>query len=411
MAEDDKDKPQSTEDWLRGLLFSPKTELSSEALDKLAASAAAGSAALQQARAARSPSIKDSVGRRDESIRGELERAHAQYTQSPEPSPAVESRSLRQKLWHYTDHAVLGLFELLGLLFGLPFGDDLYHDKPVNNLHWVYLIIGCLFAAGGPMFPLTREISWLPKWFAPSISNAARDARVWILILLIFFLYGVAPDIYQRATSLGGVIQSQSSFTQKQVDDKIASATSAIKDQLNVVTRELEDARHQLEVIKRNPAAPVPLPPPPNTTDDHALIQWDRRLNWGQSGDASGTVFPFLTFSGHNRFKAVQLTNAYIQSGITGEKRQLLIDAGYDGRFPPSDSNPIPPEAPINLVAVFNPPLRIRDFVDKWRKIEFVAEYEDTKFSMMLGEDQILPMLRNFPDSGLGPRATKKSPQ
>jgi hypothetical protein len=55
-----------------------------------------------------------------------------------------------------------------------------------------------------------------------------------------------------------------------------------------------------------------------------------------------GTVFPFLIFEGHNRFKAVQLKNAYIQSAITGERHQLLIDAGYDGRFSPSESNPIP---------------------------------------------------------------------
>lgn len=144
--------------------------------------------------------------------------------------------------------------------------------------------------------------------------------------------------------------------------------------------------------------------------DDHALIQWNQQLSWEQSGDASGTIFPFLIFSGHNRFTAVQLKDAYIQSDITGEKHQLLVDAGYDGRFPPSEANPIPPQAPINLVAVFNPPLRIKDFIDRWRKMEFVVEYDGTKYTITFGEDQILEMLRNFPDSGLGPRATKKAP-
>jgi hypothetical protein len=58
----------------------------------------------------------------------------------------------------YLDRGVFGLCELLGLLFGLPFGDDLYHDKPVTNLHLVYLGIGSLFALGGPMFPLGRGL-------------------------------------------------------------------------------------------------------------------------------------------------------------------------------------------------------------------------------------------------------------
>jgi hypothetical protein len=112
----------------------------------------------------------------------------------PEPSP-------ERKFWSYIDKAVLSLFELLALMFGLPFGDDLFHERPVTNLHMVYLGIGVLFAIGGPMFPLVRTINWIPKWVTTSVSAAARDARIWIVVLLIFFLYGVAPDIYRRATT------------------------------------------------------------------------------------------------------------------------------------------------------------------------------------------------------------------
>ena len=116
------------------------------------------------------------------------------------PPPSVPPKS-EWKLWGYVDKAVLSLFELLALMFGLPFGDDLFHEKPVTNLHLVYLGIGALFALGGPMFPLVRTIIWIPKGVTSSISSAARDARIWIAILLIFFLYGVAPDIYRRATA------------------------------------------------------------------------------------------------------------------------------------------------------------------------------------------------------------------
>ena len=44
------------------------------------------------------------------------------------------------------DKAVLGLCETLALLFGLPFGEDLYNDKSVTGWHLSYLAIGLLFA-------------------------------------------------------------------------------------------------------------------------------------------------------------------------------------------------------------------------------------------------------------------------
>jgi hypothetical protein len=173
----------------------------------------------------------------------------------PEPPPKPE-----RNFWNYIDKAVLSLFELLALMFGLPFGDDLFHDKPVTNLHIVYLGIGALFAIGGPMFPLVRTVNWIPKGVTISISAAARDARIWIVVLLIFFLYGVAPELYRRATApITATTKPETGFTQQQVDGKIANAVANLNTQLTEANRQRDAARREAEAFRQQiQNAPAP---------------------------------------------------------------------------------------------------------------------------------------------------------
>ncbi len=171
------------------------------------------------------------------------------------PTPEVRE----WHFWSYVDKAVLSLFEMLALLFGLPLGDALYHEKPVTNLHLVYLAIGALFAIGGPMFPLIRAINWLPKGIAQSVSSAARDARVWIAVLLLFFSYGIAPEIYQRA--LAPSVPAQNS--QQQMDEKIAAAVTNLNAQLNEAKRERDIARRDADTLRKQ-IQNTPTPPRPN---------------------------------------------------------------------------------------------------------------------------------------------------
>jgi hypothetical protein len=113
-----------------------------------------------------------------------------------------------------------------GLLFGLPFGEDLYHSTPITGWHWFYLAIGLLFAGAGPMFPWIRTRTWVPEAVSASLSRASLDARVWIAALLLLFVYGTAPEIYRRATApnIPPVVQG---LTQQQVDEKIEAALKA----------------------------------------------------------------------------------------------------------------------------------------------------------------------------------------
>jgi hypothetical protein len=95
-------------------------------------------------------------------------------------------------------------------------------------------------------------------------------------------------------------------------------------------------------------------------------------------------------------------------SQITGEKRTMLLDAGPDGRIKVEDANAIPPGAAVTLIAPFDPPLLIRDFADQWGKIYFYVEDDTVRYSKLFSEDYIAALLRVFPDSGIGPRVTKK---
>jgi hypothetical protein len=177
--------PLATNDGVFDGFRLPETKLPEDALSILAASAASGYDAAQRA----------AGHQREASLRQTLERA------ADEAEAKLKVSEASQNDWQkYADHAVFGQCELLGLLFGLPFGDDLYHGTPITGWHLFYLAIGLLFAGAGPMFPWIRTRSWIPERISASLSRAALDARIRIIALLLLFVYGVAPAIYRRAT-------------------------------------------------------------------------------------------------------------------------------------------------------------------------------------------------------------------
>jgi hypothetical protein len=159
-------------------------------------------------------------------LRGKI----ASAIESERPAERGMPEVAKSDLWNSTDKAVVAICELLGLLFGLPFGDDLYHNEPVTGWHLFYLAIGIVFAGGGPMWPWMRTQPWFSEKIAARVSRAATDPLTWVGLLVLLFLYKTGPESYQRATTPNPVSSPVViGFTQKQVDEKIAGAIETYK--------------------------------------------------------------------------------------------------------------------------------------------------------------------------------------
>ena len=187
----------------------------------------------------------------------------------------VPEKPAKPDFWTLADKAMLGLCEVLALLFGLPFGEDLYSEKPVTGWHLFYLAIGLLFAVTGPMWPWIRTRTWLPASIAASLSKAPLDARLWIAALLLLFLYGTAPEIYRRATapmdaaktSPGATVKSTTRQSEKSID--VAKSPTTLRLLFKAGEIEEIEAKNVIwtkllskEYLK-NPHYIAPLPPPP----------------------------------------------------------------------------------------------------------------------------------------------------
>jgi hypothetical protein len=78
---------------------------------------------------------------------------------------------------------------------------------------------------------------------------------------------------------------------------------------------------------------------------------------------------------------AVQLKRAYIESGLTGEKKpfRLGMRAGYldDETIPLDEANPVAKDIQIMLLVEWNPALSLSEFYRQWGKMTIHIEYSD----------------------------------
>src|ERR1700687_3894295 len=125
------------------------------------------------------------MGIRDSSLRRTLEAAADPHL----PSDTTLGHSHSPDSGTHSDRAILGLCDLLGLVFALPFGEDLYHGTPITGWHVAYLVLGLMLAGIGHMWP--RIKASLPSRLAQTAVLASLDFRIWIGVLLVAFLITV----------------------------------------------------------------------------------------------------------------------------------------------------------------------------------------------------------------------------
>jgi hypothetical protein len=321
------------------------------------------------------------------------------------------------------DKAVAAICDLLGLLFGLPFGDALYHSTPITGWEIFYLTIGISCAGGGHMWPLIRTRRWIPASIVTSVSRAAYDARIWIAILLLGFTYAFGPQIYQRANEHISVSPPSIIHDSLTAED-IAKATKPIQDQLDDKIRDIRNlnsqlsetkgalatAQQQIALLQKQKSMPVSPP-------SGGPITWQNRLIMGM-GSSTGVQYVIIagTVVGSS---IIQLKDAYIRSALTGEKRTFSISTRAHNleaeRLPLDQINPLPPGTEIWLIVQWTPPLSILDFFNRWGKTQLTIKYGDDTYNRFFDEDEIKSDLLSDisgADLVLGvPRVTKKNPQ
>jgi hypothetical protein len=196
--------------------------------------------------------------------------------------------------------------------------------------------------------------------------------------------------------------------------EDIAKATAPIRAELESVKRELtttrgelENTKQQLRAARNAPTGRVLTPEP--TPAKQGPITWhvDSQL-LVVSGGAPNAVVNGMLVQGTST-ASVTIKEAYVVSGLTGRKQELMANVQSRGAYYPVDKVDIPPDAPVQLDMIFNPALSIRDFLDQWGKFRVTIVYNDgVTYERDFDEAYIRQKLRQQVPNAFGPRVTPK---
>lgn len=143
-------------------------------------------------------------------------------------------------------------------------------------------------------------------------------------------------------------------------------------------------------------------------------LVWSRTPILGSTKDADGTIYAH-TFGivGKNiGAEDVQLDDVYIVSDITGARVDLKVQVPNEGTLPARETNPIPPDAFIQLSSnEFNPTAGIpeKDFLKDWGEINFIAEYGGQKHQTTFGRTTIDALFDSQRPNFVPPQVSRKS--
>jgi hypothetical protein len=343
---------------------------------------------------------------------------------NPAPPEQVDKPSINGHA--VNDHAVLGLCEILALMFGLPPGEALFRGDPLSLRLVGFIVAGAVFAALGPGWPAVRK-SFPQQTLVLSLGRIAADARYWLVIILVGFLYAASPEMYQRATAPAGPTA-----------DEIVTATAPIKAKLDAANRQLQEEREkakpllspegvvsgrqvvnelkdlhaQLDDLKRQNEAlrqaaqqqGVSSPPPPPAQSGPIIWNTDGQL-FVVGGDAVHSVHGAL-FRGIST-TLVTIKEAYAISGLTGRRQELKANIPNRGYYD-ADKVDIPPQAAVQLDLVWNPPIPLKDFVDQWGKFHITIAYNGITYEREFDETYVRQKIREQSPDAFGPRVTPR---
>jgi len=94
----------------------------------------------------------------------------------------------------WSDSAVFGFFDLLGLMLVLPMGDALYRNDSITLRMVILAVTGFCAAVFGHSWPKIKTSAQMPLALRQSIGAVASDFRWWLVVLLFGFALLALPQ-------------------------------------------------------------------------------------------------------------------------------------------------------------------------------------------------------------------------
>lgn len=306
-------------------------------------------------------------------LRQPVEAAYDEVMSSP-PSPAPVEHSMPlhdRRFW-----VSIGIWSVL---FATPFG------------YGLYALIAGEFVWGSILTPLGLGGLVFTGFYLSDQTDRAKISLACVAILTTWIAIGY--QIWRAPFS--PMVQG---FTQEQVDQKIKEAVDPIQTQLMTAKERI----HELEAR----AAPTPALRPMSQNDLGPIAWTTNGISFWTNGNLLGVLI-----RGKVGNAPVTLIDAYIISGETGEKKTLKVEMKPGPELDDIvNINTLPPDAPLNLWAVFpSPGLTPTEFIAKWGTFHFYAQYGETKYDAVFSKKLIEgEVAQQFPGS-VGPHVTPKA--